>query len=58
MENRLIFLSMAAIDENRARENRWLPDQLFPLVTHRIPTSGRSDNGGKFSGGKLKRNIG
>ena len=36
MENRLIFLSMAAIDENRAKENRWLPDQLFPLVTHRI----------------------
>ena len=36
MENKLIFLSMAAIDEKRAKENRWLPDNLFPLVTHRI----------------------
>lgn len=49
MENRLIFLSMAAIDENRARENRWLPDQLFPLVTHRIAASGRSHDSGEFS---------
>ena len=45
MENKLIFLSMAAIDEKRAKENRWLPDNLFPLVTHRIPASRRSDNG-------------
>lgn len=44
MENRLIFLSMAAIDEKRAEENQWLPDDLFPLVTHRIATSGRTDN--------------
>ena len=27
-------------------------------LIHIFPTSGRSDNGGKFSGGKLKRNIG
>lgn len=39
MENRLIFLSMAAIDEKRAEENQWLPDDLFPLVTHRIAAS-------------------
>lgn len=49
MENRLIFLSMAAIDENRAKENRWLPDQLFPLVTHRIAAAGGTDYGDKFA---------
>ena len=49
MENKLIFLSMAAIDENRARENRWLPDDLFPLVTHRIAASGRADDGRELS---------
>lgn len=57
MENRLIFLSMAAIDENRARENRWLPDQLFPLVTHRIAAAGRTDDGGESAGSKRKGNI-
>ncbi len=58
MENRLIFLSMAAIDEKRAEENQWLPDDLFPLVTHRIAAAGRTDNSSKFSGGKRKGKIG
>lgn len=49
MENKLIFLSMAAIDEKRAKENQWLPDNLFPLVTHRIAAAGRPDDGGEFS---------
>lgn len=49
MENRLIFLSMAAIDEKRAEENQWLPDDLFPLVTHRITAAGSSNYGNKFS---------
>lgn len=52
MENRHIFLSMAAIDENRARENRWLPDQLFPLVTHRIAAAGWTDHSRELSCGK------
>lgn len=50
MENRLIFLSMAAIDEKRAEENQWLPDDLFPLVTHRIPAARRSHDGCEFPG--------
>ena len=58
MENRLIFLFMAAIDEKRAKENRWLPDDLFPLVTHCIATAGRPDNGSKFAGGESKRDAG
>lgn len=54
MENRLIFLSMAAIDEKRAEENQWLPDDLFPLVTHRISTARRTDDRRKFSTGSGK----
>lgn len=49
MENRLIFLSMAAIDRKKAAENRWLPDKLFPRLTHRIAAPGRTYNGNKFS---------
>lgn len=49
---------MAAIDEKRAEENRWLPDDLFPLVTHRIAASRRSYYRGELAGGKRKRNIG
>lgn len=58
MENRLIFLSMAAIDEKRAEENQWLPDDMFPLVTHRIAAAGRTDDSGKFSGAQGERYIG
>lgn len=58
MENRLIFLSMAAIDEKRAEENQWLPDDLFPLVTHRIAASGRSDDSCEFAGRQGKCNAG
>lgn len=52
MENKLIFLSMAAIDEKRAKENQWLPDNLFPLVTHRISAPRRADHGRELSSGK------
>lgn len=51
MENRLIFLSMAAIDGKRAEKYRWLPgildrqkDGLFPQLNHCIAAAAGTDN--------------
>lgn len=51
-----IFLSMAAIDGERAEKYRWLPerlgrqgDELFPLQNHRIAASARTDNRQKIA---------
>lgn len=49
MENKPIFLSMAAIDGKKAEQNQWLPKELFPLRTHRIAASGRTDDRYEFS---------
>ena len=57
MENKPIFLSMAAIDGKRAEENRWLPEELFPLVTHRIAAPGGTDYRGEFPGREGKGNV-
>lgn len=57
MENKPIFLSMAAIDGKRAEENRWLPEELFPLVTHRIAAPGGTDYCGELPGREGKGNV-
>lgn len=49
MENKPIFLSMAAIDGKKAEQNQWLPKELFPLRTHRIAAPRRTYNSDKFS---------
>lgn len=49
MESRPIFLSMAAIDIEKAEANRWLPGKLFPLRTHRIAAAGRSHDRYEFA---------
>lgn len=57
MENRLIFLSMAAIDRKKAAENRWLPDKLFPRLTHRIAAAGGTHDRNELTGKYGKGNI-
>ena len=57
MESRPIFLSMAAIDIEKAEANRWLPGKLFPLRTHRIAASRRSDYGYEFPFVQCKRYV-
>ena len=58
MESKPIFLSMAAIDGEKAAKNRWLPEKLFPQLTHRIAAAGGADYRCKFSGGECERDIG
>ena len=57
MESRPIFLSMAAIDGKKAEQNQWLPKELFPLRTHRIAASRRSDYGYEFPFVQRKRYV-
>lgn len=57
MENKPIFLSMAAIDGKKAEQNQWLPKELFPLRTHRIAAAGWSHDGNEFAGGNGKGDI-
>lgn len=61
MENKPIFLSMAAIDGKKAEQNQWLPKELFPLRTHRITAPGRADDCDEFSGqyrkGKVRQRL-
>ncbi len=54
MENKPIFLSMAAIDGEKAVQNRWLPEELFPLAAHRIAAPRRADYCGELSGSEGK----
>ena len=56
MGNRLIFLSMAAIDGKRAEKYRWLPqilgtqkDDLFPQLNHCIAAATGTDNRQKIT---------
>ncbi len=55
MEKLLIFFSMAAIDSIKMETNRWLPANLFPLLTHCITAPGGTYDGSKFSSGYGKR---
>lgn len=57
MENKPIFLSMAAIDMQKAEQYRRLPDKLFPLQPHRIAAAGWSDDCNELTGRDRKRNI-
>ena len=54
MEKLLIFFSMAAIDSIKMETNRWLPANLFPLLTHCISAAGRPHNSEKFSWHQIK----
>ena len=57
MENKPIFLSMAAIDGKKAEQNQWLPKELFPRRTHRIATAGGAYDRYKFSFFETKRDV-
>ena len=57
MESRPIFLSMAAIDIEKAEANRWLPANMFPLRTHRIATAGGTDDCYEFSFSESKGDV-
>lgn len=57
MVKKRIFLSVAAIDRERAERYRWLPSYMFPLLTHRIAASGRTHDGDEFAFVQCKRYV-
>lgn len=49
---------MAAMDEGKIVENRWLPTDLFPLLYQRIAAAGRPHDGDELPGQDREGNAG